>query len=760
MPPTQIALLGAIAGFTIYLGLPLGRLRAPAVRWKALLNAIAIGILVFLLFDVLHSAWEPIDTALSNDDITGAAGNGGVLAACVAVGLLGLVYFDRFAARRAARHTGTAAAAETVAEPAASDRRSRSGQLSLMIAIGIGLHNFAEGLAIGNSAATGRLALAVLLIIGFGLHNATEGFGIVAPLTETRPSWGYLAVLGLIGGGPTLVGTLVGESLVNDTLSIVFLGLAAGSILYVVIELLAVARKLAVKVLTTWGLLIGLVAGFATDGLVTVAGAAPSTESQEKGMITGQPLYDPVDADTTTSPDLTITLDATTARFAVGGRPVWGQSYNGSFVAPTLHATPGQNLTIRLVNHLPVATNLHFHGLHVSPSGDADDPAVCVAPGQTFSYHLAIPANHPIGTFWYHSHSMGTTCPDAGMSNMPGMSQDSRFSPGEVENQIFAGLSGALVVGDDRTLLPPADQQITQHTLVLKDAQIDSSGHILQNGGSSPIDANNPTVRLVNGQLRPVLTMRPGETQLWRLVNAGADIFYQLQLDGYHFTVISEDGRPVAQTSTPDNLLLPPGKRYDVLVTAGQAPGQTWLRTTAYNNGPNGDSYPDTPLVNVNVTGTPAIALAPVTGAMPTAPANLDDTPIARRRTIALSEDDESKNFFINGQQFSMSHMGQSVFDAPAKLGTVEEWTILNRSGEDHPFHLHTNAFQVMSSNGVVQPYTHQQDTVVVPHQVGGTPGRVVIRIPFTDYPGAWMFHCHIAAHEDNGMMSVVNVEP
>jgi ZIP family zinc transporter len=142
-----------------------------------------------------------------------------------------------------------------------------------MIAIGIGLHNFAEGLAIGNSAAGGQLSLAVLLVIGFGLHNATEGFGIVAPLTGNRPSWGYLALLGLIGGGPTFLGTLLEQAVVNDVVPIAFLGLAAGSILYVVIELFAVARKTTLKVVTTWGVFGGFVLGFATDAIVTAAGA-------------------------------------------------------------------------------------------------------------------------------------------------------------------------------------------------------------------------------------------------------------------------------------------------------------------------------------------------------------------------------------------------------------------------------------------------------------------------------------------------------
>ena len=145
----------------------------------------------------------------------------------------------------------------------------------MMIAVGIGLHNFAEGLAIGNSAAAGELSLALLLVIGFALHNATEGFGIVAPLAgdAQRPSWGRLALLGLIGGGPTFVGTLVGRSVANDTVAIAFLGLAAGSMLYVVIELLAVARRADLKDLTTWGIFAGLVLGFVTDAILTAAGA-------------------------------------------------------------------------------------------------------------------------------------------------------------------------------------------------------------------------------------------------------------------------------------------------------------------------------------------------------------------------------------------------------------------------------------------------------------------------------------------------------
>ncbi|MGW2250941.1 multicopper oxidase family protein [Kitasatospora sp. NPDC001660] len=479
----------------------------------------------------------------------------------------------------------------------------------------------------------------------------------------------------------------------------------------------------------------------------------PSTAEQERGMRAGMPFRDPATVDAVDGKDLTLTLDAARTRFDVSGRSVYGASYTGLFVAPTVRVTPGSTVTVHLVNHLPVATNLHFHGLHVSPEGQSDDPFLCVAPGASTTYRLEIPADHAQGTFWYHSHAMETSCPEPGAMAGHGTG----FTPGDVENQIFAGLSGALIVGDDHTLLPADLRHVTAHTFVLKDVQLDSGGHILQHTASGSLNSDAPTVRLVNGRLRPVLSMRPNETQLWRLVNAGADIFYRLQLDGHHFTVIGEDGTPVAGITTADELLLPPGQRYDVLVTANGAPGRSVLRTAAYSNGPQGDSYPDTPLATVAVTGRPVHRLPQPTGAVPTAPVDLAAAPIARRRVVSLSESADGNTFYVNGQQFAMD---RSVFDTPARVGTVEEWTILNQSGEDHPFHLHTDSHQVMSVDGAPQPYTHRQDTVPVPHAVGGTPGRVVIRIAFNDYPGRWMFHCHIAAHEDNGMMSYIDVVP
>ena len=280
MSTGEVVLLGAIAGATIFLGLPVGRLRGLSVATRSFLNAASAGVLVFLLVETVSHGFDPVEEAVEDSQWGELVLRGGIFLAAFAAGLLGLVYYERWMDHRRDRATqglpmGPGAA--SVGELTAVSRihsLSEPKRTALFIAIGIGLHNLAEGLAIGQSAANDAISLAVLLVVGFAVHNATEGFGIVAPLTSDvdRPSWGFLGLLGLIAGLPTFVGTIVGQSFVDENVNIAFLALAAGSILYVIVQLLGQAFKLGHREMLMWGLFGGVVFGFGTELVLVAAG--------------------------------------------------------------------------------------------------------------------------------------------------------------------------------------------------------------------------------------------------------------------------------------------------------------------------------------------------------------------------------------------------------------------------------------------------------------------------------------------------------
>ncbi len=281
----QLLLLGSIAGFTIFLGLPVARLNVSPKK-KGFLNAIAIGILVFLIIDVFGHAWASVGV-VAQDTFSGKVSVGiGVptilaLFGGLAIGLLGLVFYEsRYMKKNPTQHGGDSIVAgggggEYSHQQQQLLQEVNAYRLAMMIAIGIGAHNFSEGLAIGQSYVSGAIGLAIILIIGFGAHNATEGFGIAGPLTGLvkKPSIRFLILAGLIGGGPTFVGTVVGSLWTSTITSVFFLSIAGGALIYVSMLMYNSGRKQTTNDILMLGIFVGLCAGFITDLIVTLGGA-------------------------------------------------------------------------------------------------------------------------------------------------------------------------------------------------------------------------------------------------------------------------------------------------------------------------------------------------------------------------------------------------------------------------------------------------------------------------------------------------------
>ena len=448
-----------------------------------------------------------------------------------------------------------------------------------------------------------------------------------------------------------------------------------------------------------------------TGGAFLVAGV--STAMPARGQ-EGLPLPEPEEY-ISGNGVLHAAITATREAIDIGGKSVVGTVYNGAYLGPTLRLRPGDRLELDLINELPEITNLHFHGLHVSPEGISDNVFIVVEPGETQHYTVVIPENHPTGTFWYHTHAHPYT-----------------------EAQVMGGLAGLLVIDGLGDLLPDDLQGIKERTIALKDYQ-EKDGAILLTG----IDSNAPTTRTVNGSVNPSITIDSGETQLWRLANIGADIYYNLSLDGHPFHVIASDGNPVWRVDAVESIVVPPGKRYDVLVQ-GAAAGTYEFKTLFYDQ--QGDQYPETLLATLTVNASERTP-AEIPGKM-VDPVDLSTAEVDEQRTITFAKDQATGHFLIDGQMFDENRIDQMV-----QLGALEEWTIVNDNNQQHPFHIHINDFQVVSVNGTPYDATSHEDTINLPAF-----GEVVIRIPFDDFTGKFVYHCHILNHADMGMMATVEV--
>ncbi|MCK8434663.1 multicopper oxidase family protein [Streptomyces sp. D2-8] len=470
---------------------------------------------------------------------------------------------------------------------------------------------------------------------------------------------------------------------------------------------------------------LGLI-GLGTAGVAAgAAGCGTGLSAPSRGA-TGQDLAQPP---VLASRDGVLNVSLTAApgvRLAGRDTQAWG--YNGTCPGPTLRVRPGDLLRVRLVNQLDQPTNLHTHGLHVSPRGNGDNPFVTVDPGGGFDYAHRIPADHPPGTFWYHPHHHGT-----------------------VADQIFAGLAGALLVDGG----PGPDLPVTDDlALLVTDITLDGAGRVAAPNTMARMMGREGDLVLVNGQHQPVITAAPGDAQRWRVINGCVSRVLALRLEGHRLTQLALDGTFLPAPAERDQVVLAPGNRADLLVRPVRG-GRYTLVADPYDRGSMGmmgggrpASGPVT-LATLEVSG-PAATPPPLPGALPAPPALQGRVAGQRRLTFAMGMmgDTGTRMFTIDGRTFDPDRDDQTV-----PLDTVEEWTVVNTSPMDHPFHLHVWPFQVLATSTGVPSIGLRQDVVLVPAR-----GWVRLRIPFTDHPGRSVYHCHILDHEDLGMMATVNV--
>lgn len=404
--------------------------------------------------------------------------------------------------------------------------------------------------------------------------------------------------------------------------------------------------------------------------------------------------------------------------------------YNAMSPGPTLRVRPGDELAVRLTNGLDQPTNLHTHGLRISPQGNSDNPFIRVEPGATFDYSFQIPTDHPAGTFWYHPHHHGT-----------------------VADQVFGGLFGALIVErPDQSLgIPIAADRI----LLISDITLSNDGSVAQSGAMERAMGREGELILVNGQHQPAIDATPGVLQCWRIINACVSRVLRLRLQDHAMTEIARDGTYLPAPTSQPQVVLAPGNRCDVIVIPSA--GRHQVIAEPFDRGgmgmmmTGGRGVP-TAVATMHSDGSPATPPR-LPDALPTENSRAGRTRRERRIDFRMSMrgmGSRGMAFTIDGRTFDANRDDQVV-----RLGDVEEWTITNSTPLAHPFHLHVWPFTVVATSDNTPSSGLLQDVVLIPPQ-----GWARLRIPFTGFAGRSVYHCHILDHEDLGMMATVNVRP
>jgi FtsP/CotA-like multicopper oxidase with cupredoxin domain len=457
-------------------------------------------------------------------------------------------------------------------------------------------------------------------------------------------------------------------------------------------------------------------------GLVLLSVALSCTFAAAQGNDTGHgPTFANPPMISSRQGKLHVDLVAAPAEYSLDGHNFQGVLYNGQYVPPVWRLRSGDTLTVTLHNHLSEETNLHFHGLGVSPLNNGDNVFLHIRPGETLTYKIRIPKKH-VGLFWFHPHMHG-----------------------DVDRQIIGGMSGGIIVdGSDR--LYPFLKQLKERVLLLKHHPIGR--------------ADYQELVTVNGAVVPVISIRPGEAQLWQIGNIGADRFLRLQIEGMPFFLIGRDGYFVPRPIRMEELILGPGQRVAVIVIGGQA-GSHVFRSIEFKFDERQPPLPEVNLGTVVSQGPGADIVATeqrVAAQHVNTPLYVDlvrSSPIAHRRTFAFSVNPDKTKFFINEKVFD-----ETRTDVTVKLGDTEEWTILNKDSQYHDFHIHQTGFLVTEVDGAPTHFDGLRDTFSVPPARNGQPGEAKLIIPFTnpEILGRFVFHCHVVKHEDKGMMMTVEV--